>query len=451
MNMRDLIALVWANLKRIKTRVIMTALGVVIGTAAVVVLVSLGAGLQRQTQESLMSGAGLTQIRVNAPTNFLMDVNDPTMPPGRDSSSQKWKTLDQRAIAAIADLEHVESVIPIEVVMAQNRIEYGKLRGYATVYGIAPPDLQDLDVSLSSGTLSIRHGQAVIGSSVASSLRDPDQTPQWGTQPQAKPGLGADAPDLQGATVRLRLTRYTREGIAVEKTVRLEIVGVLKASGWQHDHAVYIPLRDAVDYGGWAQSKRRDPSRQGYPEVMVRATDPRSLPELESEIAKMGFSVWSDRQQVEEANAYFAKLQAVLAGIGAVALLVAALSIANTMLMAIYERTREIGLMKAVGASNRDVMNVFLTESAAIGLIGGLGGVVVALLTNGLINLIASRVMAERVAQGAMRSASSSIAFAPLWLPTVAVVLAVLVGIVSGAYPARRAANLSPIKALKSE
>jgi putative ABC transport system permease protein len=185
--------------------------------------------------------------------------------------------------------------------------------------------------------------------------------------------------------------------------------------------------------------------------VVIDTADPKSLLSVEEKVSAMGFSVWSDRQQAEETNAYFVTLQAVLGGIGAVALLVAALSIANTMLMAIYERTREIGLMKAVGASNQDVMRIFLAESGGIGLMGGVVGVLLGLMVNAIINLISRAVVADQIAAGASDMGRASAAVTPLWLPLFAVVFATLIGVLSGAYPARRAANLSPIRALKYE
>ena len=158
--------------------------------------------------------------------------------------------------------------------------------------------------------------------------------------------------------------------------------------------------------------------------------------------------VQSERQQVEQANTFFRTLQAILGGIGAIALLVAAFGIANTMLMAIYERTREIGLMKAIGASNQDVMTVFLAEAGGIGLLGGVGGVTLGMLLNGILSLVGKGMMQG---QSVSPQGPSSITYTPLWLPIFAVVFAALVGLVSGAYPASRAARLSPIKALKYE
>jgi putative ABC transport system permease protein len=451
MPFNELCVLVWSNLRRNRGRVIMTALGVAIGTAAVVVLVSLGTGLKRQAEQSLMSGTGMTQLRVNAPVNFLTDLNDPTMPGGRDIDPPEWTVLDDRALTEFRSLEGVVSVQPVESLMAQTKVEYGQLVGYPSIWGIDPQALQAWGLALSSGTLELRRGQAIVGARVAESFRTPE-APNSRPRGSARATPDAQAiPDLQGATLRLRLTRFTAEGTPVVKTVRVEIAGVLRASGWRYDHAMYIPMRDAVDWGTWAQGRRREPGRQGYVEVVIDAADPKSLLSIEDEIADMGFSVWSDRQQAEEANAYFATLQAVLGGIGAVALLVAALSIANTMLMAIYERTREIGLMKAVGASNQDVMRVFLAESGAIGLLGGMAGIVLGLLVNIVINLVSRAVVAEQITNGASDMGRSSAAVTPLWLPLFAVAFAALIGLLSGAYPANRAASLSPIRALKYE
>ena len=127
MSFQDLISLVWSNLRRARGRVLMTALGVAIGTAAVIVLVSLGAGLQRQAQESLMSGAGMTQLRVNAPVNFLTDLNDPTMPRGRDLGTPSWTVIDDRALAEFRGWEEVVSVQPVESLMAQTKVTIMKV------------------------------------------------------------------------------------------------------------------------------------------------------------------------------------------------------------------------------------------------------------------------------------------------------------------------------------
>jgi len=124
--------------------------------------------------------------------------------------------------------------------------------------------------------------------------------------------------------------------------------------------------------------------------------------------------------------------------------------IANTLTMAIYERTREIGLMKALGASNRDVMTIFLGEAGAIGFLGGLGGAVIGLLLSAVANVVYGLYLQS---QGTTVSAGASTAITsvPLWLPLAAVLFATAIGLLSGLYPAQRAARLEPVAALKYE
>jgi len=450
MKPKDLLPLVLSNLKRMKGRVIMTALGVVIGTAAVVVLVSLGAGLQRQATESLGSGGGLTELRVMGPRE---GSGPPQAVAEQRELTQRRRTnqpkLDAFTIEEIEALPSVAHVYPTERLQMGGELEYGRLRGYAQIIGVDPAFLQDLE--LAEGTLDIHRGQVIVGGRVAENFRDPEEM-QGGYV--MGPGMARDdgareIPELYNTTLRLTVQRYSQEdGSMAQKTVRFQVAGVLEPVGWRHDYTVYAPIHDVIAYNSWARGERRDPERDGYDEVIVRTTGRQATLEAEQAISEMGFMVQSERQQVEQANTFFRTLQAILGGIGAIALLVAAFGIANTMLMAIYERTREIGLMKAIGASNQDVMTVFLAEAGGIGLLGGVGGVTLGMLLNGILSLVGKGMMQG---QSVSPQGPSSITYTPLWLPVFAVVFAALVGLISGAYPASRAARLSPIKALKYE
>jgi len=171
------------------------------------------------------------------------------------------------------------------------------------------------------------------------------------------------------------------------------------------------------------------------------------------ELLERGLYAYSAGSALQGINTVFLGIQGIFAGIGAIALIVAAFGIANTMTMAIYERTREIGLIKAVGATNRDVMSVFLAEAGGIGLLGGIGGVLLGVVLGGAVNLVGGTYLAARAVQGGATASDLNLTLAhtPPWLPIFAVMFATLVGVVSGTYPAVRAAALSPITALKYE
>src|SRR5690606_21611287 len=140
-------------------------------------------------------------------------------------------------------------------------------------------------------------------------------------------------------------------------------------------------------------------------------------------------------------------IQAVLGGIGAISLLVAAIGITNTMVMSIYERTKEIGVMKVIGASLRDIKRLFLFESALIGLLGGILGVIFSYLLSFIINHFGASFMGNFLGTGG----ESDISIIPIWLILAAMAFSALIGIISGYYPARRAMNLSALEAIRTE
>jgi len=185
---------------------------------------------------------------------------------------------------------------------------------------------------------------------------------------------------------------------------------------------------------------------------VIIVDDPEKVLKIEQELLLEGFLAFSARSTLQQINVIFAVIQAAFGGIGAIALIVAAIGIANTMIMSILERTREIGLMKALGATNRDVMSIFIAEAGAIGLLGGVGGVVFGAGIAKIIDLIAQAYINNQLAaSGATGDAGLSLAVIPLWLPVFAIVFSLIIGLASGIYPALRAVQLDPVKALKYE
>ncbi len=435
---RDWVRLVIDNLLRMKGRVVTTALGVIVGTAAVVVLISLGAGLQRQALDSL--GTGVTEMQVRGTSNLTRSpAGSASSTTRRGMPSSDPVVIDSAGLARIEALPGVAWVVPFEPVMGALDVQAGRMcKPAVRVVGLDPQRVPALELEVAWGSLDLGRGQVILGAQVARGLIDSAGRHEAATATAR----------LLGQPLNLYASRFDATGQVIEKRLRIEVAGILAPRGGSYDHTLFISEREALDLNGWLLAQRRDPTRQGYTEVLVKVADVQEAVAVEQQLTKLGLSVGSVRRQAEALEAYFGELQALLGGIALISLLVAAFSIANTMLMAVCERTREIGLMKAIGAGNRDIMLVFLGEAASIGLLGGICGVALGMGLNGLINLVGEEAGFLKQMFGTGTRLQT---FTPLWLPFFAVGFAVMVGIVSGLVPARRAARLRPIAALKAK
>jgi len=431
---RNLVYLLKRNLVRMKIRVAMTAIGVLIGTTAVILLVSLGMGLQRFALESTGSIGALTEINVYSPGSFMGFVSAGT-------GATEQAVLNERALKSFRELPGVVAVTPLEPIRAGVLLRLKRMQTYAGVSGIDPRELQELEFDLRSGIPRLGKWQAIVGAKVAETFQDTI------TREQPK-----ETPDLQGQTLQLVINALGSDGNPMTRTVRVRVIGVLEETGGQNDYSILLSLNEVMELNAWATGHRPNPNVEGYDRALVKVAEARQVRAVEAAIIQSGFLASSAQSALRSLNQVFFAIQAVLGAIGAIALLVAGFGIANAMIMAIYERTREIGLMKAVGARNRDVMLIFLGEAGAIGMLGGAGGVAFGWVIGLVISLVGRSYLTSLALQsGAADFEAPSLVYTPLWLMIFAILFATLVGLVSGVYPALRATRLDPIVALRYE
>ena len=438
----DLVGTILYNLNRRKGRVILTAVGVIIGTAAVVVLVSLAVGLQKNATSQLYGISDLTNIEVYP--GYSMEAAMPAvkvMGGGGSSQDPGVKLLTPATIEDIKAIPGVKQVITQDYLQTGMDMVFGKLHAYGGITGIGVTDLADMGLTAASGVTTISKGTAVIGSWVTKNFYDPKARPN---DPPVEP------PDLLGQSVKFVLSKWTNDGVEVKKTVTVTIVGILEETRGGSDGNIYMSIDQVNSLNEWARGTRINRNKEGYSMLNVRAEDVDVVTDIADAINALGYQANTPQSYVEGINSFFMVLQFIFGGVGAIALLVAAIGIANTMTMAILERTREIGLMKAIGATNKDVLSIFLGEAAGIGFLGGLGGVLIGWGASAVLNVVALSYYASQVSQqgGLVPSMATS---TPFWLPVFALGFATVIGLLSGLYPALHAASLVPVNALKYE
>jgi len=441
MRFLDLVNLIFYNLSRRKGRVLLTAVGVVIGTAAVVVLVSLAAGLRENATQQLWGINDLTSIEVYPGYPMEKAASGPMGGGGGGGEMADILFLTPKALKDFAAIPGVTEVIALDYLQANLDLVYGKLHAYGGVMGITLNDLADMGLTAAEGTTELTKGTAIVGSWINRNFYDPKARPN---DPPLEP------PQLIGQTLKFIISKWSQDGIEVKKTYSIKIVGVLEESRGQADGSIYMRMDEVNAWNEWTRGTRINRNKEGYSNVIVKAESPDLVISITDQINALGYMAYTPQATVEGINSFFTVLQVIFGGVGAIALIVAAIGIANTMAMAILERTREIGLMKAIGATNRDVMSIFLGEAAGIGFIGGLGGVLVGWGASAVLNIVAVSYYASQASNGGGMPLSS-VASTPFWLPLFALVFATVIGLLSGLYPALRAATLVPVTALKYE
>ncbi len=435
MRFRDLTFIVISNLRRMKLRLALTALGVVIGTSAIVLMVSLGVGLQRSVVASLGDLGAATHINVMGG-----GFSGPGMP--------EPLPLDEKAVAKFEGMEHVEAVMPSVMAMVQD-MSYKKQSASTQVKGVPVDSLKAFGFEVAEGRLPRSDTEILLG----------DGVPEMfvGMNSGGDAGDAGAALDLVGKRIIVTVVKYPSEEEAskspavamaepVEERHKMTVVGVLAPTDAETDMTTFVSLDTALAFNGVSTR------RPTYDTVIVKADSAETVAGIEKILTTDGYMTFSARTIQEGLKSTFLIVQVVLGALGAIAMIVAALGIANTMTMSIYERTREIGIMKAVGASNRQIKRVFLGEAAIIGVLGGIGGLVFSSGGAALANLfLQSAIAAQSGGGGGAPPEATTFFYIPAWLAVFAIVFAASVGLLSGVLPAVRAANLDPLVALRHE
>ncbi len=458
MRFRDLLAMSGSSLWKRKVRTVLTVLGVVIGTASIVVMVSLGLGLNRSTMQDIEENGGLTSIEVREADQYMMAEST-------DTAEQNGKHLDDELVKTIQNHPHVSLASPVLriTVIAKCGVYEDS---YMEVRGMNTEALQDMDFPLASGELPLSEENLAFlyGNQILAEFQNPKTgAGYWtdGTLPDIdleKDGVfiiydmdayyaSQDAGGGYGGENGTATAKPPKKYMAQCAGIIDGSMDTYKSYSW----SVYCnikPLeaqlkrifRNKTIPGQPTTSSGKPYKELYYNEIYVKVDDMEYVGEVQKWITDMGYQTYSNSDWVESTKKQYGYIQAVLGGIGAVSLLVAAIGITNTMMMSIYERTKEIGVMKVIGCDMRDIRSLFLMEAGFIGLIGGTVGLLFSLLISFIINRIVNGMGMEM-----------TLSYIPPWLGASSVVFAVLIGMLAGLFPALRAMRLSPLAAIRNE
>ncbi len=448
MKLRDMTELAVRNLREAILRNSLTTLGVAVGVASLVAMLSLGVGLQQLASSRLNKSGLFDSIFVTAKTNLR---GPGAGPPATRAASPKARPLDEDARAEITKLPDVIEVYPQIRFFTEVHFD-GK--PFATVVAGMP------ESSKQSGSFDGMQGSFFSSANADEAI----------LQIEFAKELNAQTKDLIGKDLVLRYAE--RQSLASEsggtaqnsggfsvvpKEKHLRIIGVVEtepASGFGGfgSGRLLIPLPVAETLRAAQVNDLRDvlrsgssPDKPAYASLSVRVKSPSLVDATEKKIKDLGFSAFSLLDASKSLRIFFSVFDLLLGIFGSLALAVATLGIVNTLVMAILERRREIGVLKALGAADGDVKQLFFVEAGVMGLAGGMLGVLLGWLIGQALTFATNVYLKRQDLPGVQISS------VPLWLIAGAIGFAVLVSLIAGLYPASRAAKLNPVDALRYE
>ncbi|HET6977684.1 MAG TPA: FtsX-like permease family protein [Pyrinomonadaceae bacterium] len=486
MSFLDILHLALRNLRQAKLRAILTTMGVIVGVAVIVTMMSFGLGLQGNMLARFKALDLFNEIQVfgRGLSNLAGLDNRSRREEGERGNGRRrtdktpTRILDDAGIKEISEIKGVAYVEPSVNFGAYVRAN-GKLLTQ-TVGGANIPNASTRFQNFAAGKMieSPAAEEAVVSErfikdfgyakpadAIGQTLEllappsdnktkeapKEEETPNFFGIPLDDPGLDESSSDLEVKTFRIAgvLSTEIKEG-AGQGGLR----GMMPGAG------IYLPLQMAHQWTirhrgpmsqvelalARASGNLAEGQTEGYDRAVVRVEDPVQLTEVRQKITDLGFSSFSIVDEIDQIRTVFLIIDSVLGLLGGISLLVASFGIANTMIMSILERTREIGIMKAIGAEDREIKLIFFVEAAVIGVVGGIVGVVVAWGIDGLANRLAYRFILKP--QGASFIDFFSM---PLYLSVGAILFALVVSILAALYPASRAARIDPVRALRHD
>lgn len=468
MKKSDLFAMAWQNLRNRRTRTRLTIAGVVVGTCAIIIMVSIGIGIDKMITSQYQSDSTLNKITVYSMGDFTNDSGE----------LQKEMPFDDSAVNYFSKLNNVKTVVPTLEISSYINISHGKYTYNSSVYGIPLKEMEMLGYKTDQGGFNKyrEKNAALFGNQIIQNFSD-----SQGNNPKYKYDENYNIcesefdfmkdtftfsaknqnSDSEGSNYSIAQQSVNDEDQSATGsssqpsnggTQRLNIIGTLKQTSNDYDAAtaIYIDLDLAKQIVN--ESNRLSNIRNyklTYSSINVYCNDSKDVAAVKKEIQDKGYSCSTDDEGLQEQKKVMRVVQLILGAIGAVSMFVAAFGISNTMVMSVFERTKEIGIMKVLGCDIKDIKDMFLYEAGIIGLFGGTIGIIISYIISIIANLIAKKVMSGMIDTSmGVKICVSSI---PLWLAVLGIAFSVGVGVLAGLSPANKSVKVSALTAIHNE
>jgi len=438
MKLRDMTELAVRNLREALFRNSLTTLGVAVGVASLVAMLSLGVGLQNLASNRLTKSGLFDSVFVTPKLNMRGGG-----PPSTAVQQGESRLLDEDARQEISKLPNVIEVFP--QIRFPTEVRFAE-KPYPTVVAGMPLS------SKQSGAFDGMKGNFFSGENADEAI----------LQIEFAKELSKETDSLVGKSISIRYAERQTLGDSsggfsiVPREKQLHIIGIVEtepASGFGGfgNGRLLIPIGVAQSLRAAQINDLRDvvrgnaTTKQTYASLTVRAKSTANVDDIEAAVKKMGFGAFSLLDASKSLKIFFRVLDLLLGLFASLALAVATLGIVNTLVMAILERRREIGVLKALGAADSDVKKLFFVEAGVMGFLGGVSGVIFGWLIGRTLTLATNIYLKRQELPGV------EISSVPLWLVLFGIGFAVAVSLVAGLYPASRAAKLNPVEALRYE
>jgi putative ABC transport system permease protein len=474
MNLPDMVILAFSNLWRTKLRTLLTTLGVIIGIGALTSMVSFGTGMQKNITDTFTNNDLFTSITVTSKKVNLDEITSGNVSEMAEALNKESTPLTDSILSAIRELNGVELAYPnLEFPARLNFLgDSSSTRLQALPAGIQKykPFTELLAGSFfdndSSNVIVLR--EEVLKKLNIRLYRE-DKKIELSKQDSAKGVKLMHADSIIGKTIEIvslslnpskvpnaifSMLRDKPEMPFDETISKLEIIGILKRAGQfganMFSGGAIIPTGTAkkipkLEFSSVWDILDNKNQKGTYSSIHVRLKDMKKMDEVKASLDAMDVGTFSIADQLDEIRRAFLIFDSILGAIGAIALIVAGLGIINTMVMTILERTREIGIMKAIGGSEKEIKMIFFVEAAVIGFVGAIFG----LLLGWLVTRVANAVMNAQILPEGVDPVN--LFYFPVWLILGAIAFSILISLAAAMYPASRAARIDPVRALRHD